>query len=123
MYIYPDESGFLATVSASPPVPGNGIEVHGPYDVFTLSATHWWDGSGLAERPAMTLAIDKQQISAGGEVATISGLPTPATVTVNGTSYEITDGTAEIDSPIQTTLVIVVSAWPYRDETLTIEVV
>jgi hypothetical protein len=85
-------------------------------------ATHYFSGSPIAAiaRPASTITIDTEAISAGAspeDVATISNIPNPTNARVkdaNGRTTEtITDGTLEIVSDVADTIwVEMLSAFP-----------
>lgn len=78
----------------------------------------------LSVRPTMAPSIDKTEITADNtDIATISNLPDPCTVTINGAATEATGGSAEICSPVAVTLQITLSGWPYLDYPLTVEAV
>jgi len=95
------------------------------------SKTKYINNGTVTTRPSIGLTIDKTQITSDPtdvfalpeNKATISNLPKPTTVTVNGVQSQTTDGTAEIVSDVPTTLQIKVSSWPYLDEELTIEAI
>lgn len=54
----------------------------------------YWDGQALVARQAHTIAVDKTTITADGvDAATVSGLPVPCTVYVDGAAVAVADGT------------------------------
>lgn len=64
--------------------------------------------------PANHAQIDKITIVADStDTATITGLPTPCTITVDGASYEVTDGVFEFTVDISGTYKIKAEAFPY----------
>ena len=52
---------------------------------------------------------------------TLSGLPKPCTVLINGAAYDVDDGIAELSFNQPGTYHIVVRAWPYLDKEFDIE--
>lgn len=66
--------------------------MHPSFDI-----THWFDGAQFVPRP--TLAFDKLAIAADGvEIATLTGLPDPCTVLVDGVPQEVTGGVLEFSA-------------------------
>lgn len=62
----------------------------------------------LVPRPSPTL--DKAEILAdGSDTATVAGIPTGATVTVDGEAYTVADGVLEISTDVAGTYKIVIS--------------
>lgn len=54
---------------------------------------HWFDGESFQIRQHLTAAWDKQVIDADGvDTATLSGLPIPCQVSVDGVVYDVDDG-------------------------------
>ena len=47
---------------------------------------------------------------------TISNLPIPTTITTNGNSYTITDGSAELSFSLPGTYKVYLSSFPYQDK-------
>ncbi|WP_352402675.1 hypothetical protein [Pyramidobacter sp.] len=45
----------------------------------------------------------------------LRGLPLPCTVTVDGASYDVSDGIFEYESPLAGPHPVTVAAWPYLD--------
>lgn len=68
--------------------------------------THYVLNGQIAERPTI-------QATVTGSV--ISGLPVPCEITIEGQTYECTDGTAEIETNVPGTYKVQVKAWPYQD--------
>lgn len=65
----------------------------------------------IANKPALGASIDKTEIVANGtDLATITGLPDNTTVTVDNTTYEVTDGELEFSSDVPGTFEIVCTA-------------
>lgn len=78
----------------------------------------------VVDRPQMTAALDKTFILANTEdVATVSGLPEPCTVTFKGQQYEVTDGSFGFHVDIPGTYVVDIEAWPHLPATFTVEAV
>ena len=72
--------------------------------------SYYMDGSGkVLKRPTFTPKVE-------GFVCgfTLSGLPVPSTVTVDGTGYTVDDGAFEFETPIHATFKITIDSWPYR---------
>ena len=77
----------------------------------------------IVARPVMPGTLDKTTIFADGQdVATISNLP-PCTLTVNGTAYEVTDGSLQVTSNIPKTFRIEVEAFPCLPASFTVEAI
>ena len=49
------------------------------------------------------------------EGLTLTSLPIPATLHINGETYEVDDGTAELDFMLPGPYRLRVEAWPYQD--------
>lgn len=65
-------------------------------------------------RPTNPATIDKTILTANGvDQATISNLPTPTVVKVNGDTYTVTDGTFEFTIDLPGTYPIIVDSFPY----------
>lgn len=94
--VAPDEDGAL-------------LQIEGPDEYLLLTDEVEVDGDlyrivagEIVERP--TLAFDKTTILADGEdKATLTGLPDPCTVLVDGTPYEVTGGTLQVTSDMPAT--------------------
>lgn len=85
--------------------------------------THWYNLNlkAVVERPQMSCPVTIPAVVANGiDAATITNLPVPCTVTVDGQSFEVDDGTVEMtfDEPGKHTITL--SAWPYLDRTVEI---
>lgn len=68
------------------------------------------------------LVTDKMAIAATLSGTTISGLPIPATVTVEGVRYDVTDGVAELSFNLPGTYQVKVEALHYLPKTFEITV-
>lgn len=97
-----------------------GIEIDDPeVENKDLLELYYYSGNGVVKRPPMSCALDKTRIAADGtEVATLSGLPDPCTVTLKDpenkmVSVEVTGGTETIDTGLVGEHVIEVSAFPH----------
>ena len=65
-------------------------------------------------RPANPATIDKMTLTANGtDQATISNLPNPTVVKVNGNTCAVTDGTFEFTIDLPGTYPIIVDSFPY----------
>jgi hypothetical protein len=60
----------------------------------------------ITERPAMPATID---------ILTISDVPEGVVLTIEGTDYTITDGTAELSFTLPGTYQVKLALWPYVD--------
>jgi len=75
--------------------------------------THYIVAGVVTPRPSLTL--DKTAIAANGlDTATLSGLPNPCTIFVDGTSQTVTDGVLELSATIAETWTIEVNQFPLR---------
>ena len=63
----------------------------------------------VAERPTLAPAI-----TTGKKAFTISGLPVPCSVAVDGVEYAVDDGSLEFETTYDGTHSLRISAWPYR---------
>jgi hypothetical protein len=63
----------------------------------------------VVERPTLAPAI-----TAGERSFTISGLPVPCVVAVDGVEYPVEDGSLEFETTYDGTHSLRISAWPYR---------
>ncbi|MFV3131961.1 hypothetical protein [Niveispirillum sp. KHB5.9] len=69
----------------------------------------------ITPRPILP-QFDKTSILADGtDIATLSGLPDPCTVLVNGEEHTITGGTLELDADYPGTWRVEIRHFPYRD--------
>lgn len=72
-------------------------------------------GGAVVQRPTLP-SFDKTSILANGsDTATLSGLPDPCTVLVNGQEYIVTGGTLELDAGYPGTYRVEIRHFPYRD--------
>jgi hypothetical protein len=113
--------------------PANGAAIpSGCSELFTDSITHWnthyitGTPPTVTARPTPACTLDKSTITANGtDTATLSGIPTGASVRVtdsNGaTDYTVNDGTLEITADEPGTITITVTpAFPYKPLTVTV---
>jgi hypothetical protein len=70
------------------------------------SRTHYILNGEVTERPTQSTTLDGR---------TLTGLPIPATLHIDGETYEVDDGEAELDFILPGTYRLRVVAWPYRD--------
>ena len=68
--------------------------------------THWINAGSVEARPMNPAALQ-------GE--TLTSLPVPCTIYIDGTAYACTDDTAELSFPYAGTFALQVKAWPYLD--------
>jgi hypothetical protein len=79
--------------------------------------THYLPGGAATERPTITATLDKNSIVSGGEIAILSGLPIPCTVTVASQQYAVNDGSFEFTLPLPGEYTITVEGFPYLSKT------
>lgn len=83
--------------------------------------THYVADGEIIERPEMALSVTKTDISADGtDSAIITGLPSPASVTLNSETYDVLDGVIEITVEAPGVYAVKCTAWPYRDKEITV---
>jgi len=111
--IFNDQGEILRTVSC-------------PKDmaVDQLSEGEWllegrWDDTkfyvengSVVERPHFPITI---------EGSTITGIPIPTTITIEGVSYEVTEGTLELEFDAPGSYTVSLRSFPYLDTEVTIE--
>ena len=73
--------------------------------------------------PRPTFGRFSALILAMGQESTLTGLPDPTTVTVNGTAQQVTDGEVILPWSGVGRFNVVVRAWPYLDYAVAIECV
>ncbi len=71
---------------------------------------------------ATSKRVDKQQITATLSGATISGLPIPATITIQGVKYDVADGTANLSFNLPGTYSVLCEALHYFPKTFEVTV-
>lgn len=80
----------------------------------TLSTDYVLAGA-VTPRPTLP-AFNRTSILANGtDTATLSGLPDPCAVTVNGVAHSIVGGTLELDADYPGTYRVEIRQFPYRD--------
>lgn len=94
-------SGSVKTLSVQE-IPEGGGYVEGGWD----GRFYYVVDDTPTERPAMSCQTNS---------TTISNLPIPCSVTVNGETIEVPDGTLELSFGIPGTYKVKVVAWPYLD--------
>jgi hypothetical protein len=95
---YPDAESVLPQIF----MPGMDSIVAGEYD----NRTHYILNGEPTERPTQSTTLDGR---------TLTGLPIPATLHINDETYEVDDGTAELDFILPGTYRLKVVAWPFKD--------
>ena len=77
--------------------------------------TDWYVASGeLRPRPSHSITLSKDRIVADDvDEAVLTGLPSPATLSIDGIAYEIVGGSVEFATPMPGTYVIEINHWPY----------
>ncbi len=124
--IYFDPSGEARGIIHDP-VPGGYAEMLAgqgsfsqavPADFLTLPLdAHFWDGSGVAIRPAMPVEIEED-----GAMVNIVGLPPGATVSVDGNEVAPEGDRLELMLADPGAFAIKVECWPYLPWSATVEV-
>lgn len=76
-----------------------------------VSASEYYvtDDDSVIKRPVL-----EPTITSGSDGFTLSGLPVPCVVTVDGETYTVDDGVFEFETPIRSTFKITIDSWPYR---------
>lgn len=90
---------------------GTGEAVVERTDADHNDANAYVDLSGA--EPAVT---SRPEMPASISGLTISDIPTNAVLTIEGTDYTITDGTAELSFSAAGTYTVTLSLWPYYDQ-------
>lgn len=68
----------------------------------------------LTVRPVADIAIDRTEIAVDDtDAATITGLPDPCRVTIDGVAHDVVGGTLEITSTMPATYSIRFDQWPW----------
>lgn len=75
-------------------------------------ATEWHDGTGFKPRSTMLLAVNG---------AVVRGLPIPARALIEGVTYQIADGVANLSFQLPGTYTVKFSADGFKDESVTIQ--
>ncbi|MBB3010624.1 hypothetical protein [Cupriavidus alkaliphilus] len=83
------------------------VAVEGPCNILT---DYVKDGE-VTPRPASPVALAGQ---------TLTNVPVPAVVVIDGTRYDCTEDHVELDLPYQKTYAITVEAFPYLDANFTL---
>ena len=85
---------------------------------------HYVDGGLIVNRPTMPGTLDKPQILADGlDLATISNLPQPCTVTFSDQTYLVEDGEFAFTADIPGSYTVEVEAFPHLPATFTVEAI
>lgn len=78
-----------------------------PVGDFVRDSTHYVSAGVVTPKTASAAIIDKTTIVADGvDTATISGLPNPSLLDVNGSEVTVTDGTLELTTSLPGSYVI-----------------
>lgn len=105
-YIEIEENG---RIIGNHSIPGEILDLNPHMRLLEGSAnpdTHFVKNGEITERPI-------QQTKLNG--LTLTDLPVPCTILINGTPYECDSDTAELEFDQPTTYTIRVEAWPYQD--------
>jgi hypothetical protein len=110
-FVVADATGFLVLTGIAPKftlpnqlVPAGGQLVEGQGS----ASTHYVVGSEILPRPANPAVLAGMSLSA---------LPNPCTVSIDGTAHPCTDGQADLEFTQPGTYTLVVSAFPMADAT------
>lgn len=78
----------------------------------------------VENRPKISATVSKSVILAdGADIASISGLPQPCTVTLGGQRYWVEDGVFGFTTDVPGTFSLTVQAWPYLDAEFIVEAI
>lgn len=83
---------------------------------------HFIVNGEVRPRPDMELRIDRGAVSIG-EVASISGVPENCALAFGGETYHVSDGVVEWSSSLPGRYELLFACFPFRDETVVVEVV
>lgn len=75
--------------------------------------THYVLRDSIVERPANPAMLNLQ---------VLTQVPLPATITINGSRYDVNDSTVDLDFTYPGTYTVTVAAFPYLDKTFTVTV-
>jgi hypothetical protein len=81
---------------------GMDAAVEGEYD----NRTHYILNGEPTERPTQSTTLDGRSLT---------GLPVPATLHIDGETYTVDNGEAELEFPLPGTYRLRVEAWPFKD--------
>lgn len=81
--------------------------VYAECDIFK----HYIVDGAIAERP--TIDLPAEHAMSVGEAVTITDLPTPCTVTIDGDSFEVADGELTLDADMPAEYGVLIEAWPH----------
>jgi len=82
---------------------------------------HYWDGASVQPRATIAATWDKLEITADSvDTATLTGLPIPVDISINGVIYNVTDGTLSVTIDLPGKLFIVIDEVAYEETAYTI---
>jgi len=85
---------------------------------ITFPCAYFVNNGEVAIRPPIPSTISALTLSADSiDSIIISSLPNPCSVTVDGTTYEVTDGSFEFSTTMPGAYSIVVESFPYKPTT------
>lgn len=83
--------------------------------------TEYVVAGAVTPKPAMPVVIDKTEVTADGvDTATMTGLPDPCTLRVQGENHLVEGGEAEVSFDLSGQYVVKIVAFPYLDFEVTI---
>lgn len=86
-----------------------------------FTSDYYHDGTAPVLRPDNPSTLDKTNIQSNStDTATISNIPSPADVFINGKRYEVTDGVLEFTTDTPGSYRIRVQSFPYLDKEFTV---
>jgi len=105
----------VVTANDVPLEAGESVMMHDdPLSVDQLGSYVW--GGELLPRPELPAVVSATEAPADDTAAcTISGLPDPVVVKIDGEPHTITGGVLELTSPVAATYRLEVTHWPYLD--------
>ena len=83
---------------------------------------HFVVGGEVLLRPEMALRLDKSEVAVN-EIATLSGIPEGCELTFEGQTHIVSGGVVEWSSGLPGRYDLLFACFPFRDETVVVEVV
>ena len=110
--IYDDNGKVLQSISSNDPAQIEVNKIGNWIEGLADPESHYIKNGQITERPI-------QQTKLNG--LTLTGLPVPCTIHINGTPYDCDSDTAELEFDQPTTYEIRVESWPYQEWSTTYE--